>query len=220
MVFAALRAAGMRPRVLAPTSQGYVYHLPSLLSPEESKSLFASLLSIRWRTETDHFGPQQRQTAFFGDEGATFQYVGLTLQPNAWPEALQTARQRANLVAAAHGPERCTACLANHYGEDAGYIPWHHDEVRAHGTARLVLALSLGGERRMLLRRRTVDGALEDEISVRLPPGSAMVMAGDAQTHWEHALPLDPGAAPRRISLTFRTLIPGFEDGLPSPVPG
>ena len=220
----ALRTAGLSPRLLSPLSRGYVYQLPALLSPRDADSLFDFLVARfnGWRTETDHFGRQQRATAYFGDDGTIFSYVGLTLRPSRWPDALEAARARANLVAAAHGTQHFSACLANHYTENACSIPWHSDEVRAHGDSRLVLALSLGGERRMTLRPRhgsTSQPAVQP-MSLRLPAGSAVAMAGDAQEFWEHALPLDPGAAPRRVSLTFRTIVPGYEEGRPPPIPG
>ena len=37
------------------------------------------------------------------------------------------------------------ASLLNHYPASHGYIPWHWDEVRAHGDARIVASVSLGG---------------------------------------------------------------------------
>ena len=43
-------------------------------------------------------------------------------------------------------------------------------------------------------------------------------MAGAAQEHWEHCIPLDEGAAPRRISLTFRSIDLGFEEGRTPPM--
>ena len=47
---------------------------------------------------------------------------------------------------------------------------------------------------------------------IALPSGSALLMAGDAQARYEHALPLDVGAAPARISLTYRSIVPGYEE--------
>ena len=51
-----------------------------------------------------------------------------------------------------------TACLTNNYPEDDGEIPWHYDEVRAHGEAKLVCSVSLGGSRLFCLKRRRADG--------------------------------------------------------------
>ena len=214
----ALRAAGLAPRALSPPECGCVYQIPALLSPAAATSVFDFFCRFGgWRTETDAYGLQQRATAYFGDDGTTFSYVGLTLRPKPWPAELAAVRKRAELVAAAHGT-RITSCLANHYGEGRDSIPWHSDEVRAHGEAKLVLSLSLGGARRMLLRPKGSGGDLPAPVTaLTLPPGSAVGMAGSAQDFWEHSLPLDPGAAPRRVSLTFRTIVPGFEEGRPLP---
>ena len=220
MALARLRSLNLRPCLLSSPQEGTVYQLPSLLSPTEAARAFDALTASSglWRTEVDAFGRQQRETAYFGDDGALFSYVGLRLRPRAWPDAIAAVRERVELVAAAHGT-RFTACLANHYGECAGSIPWHSDEVRAHGATRLVLALSLGGERRMLLRQhRRWPEANSPVLSLRLPSGSAVAMADAAQEHWQHALPLDIGA-PRRISLTFRSIELGFEEGREPPRP-
>ena len=83
-------------------------------------------------------------------------------------------------------------------------------------TSRALVASADG--RRMLLRpkRHSFGGS---PLALALPSGSAVAMAGAAQEHWEHMLPLDPGAAPRRVSLTFRSIVPGFEDGRPPAQP-
>ena len=65
-----------------------------------------------------------------------------------------------------------------------------------------------GDERRALRRRRLSRG---DELRRCLRLHEA-ALAGDAQARYEHALPLDVGAAPARISLTFRSIVPGFEE--------
>ena len=215
-VLRSLRNSNLSPRLLSSPSQGYVYQIHNLLSPSASAALY-EFLAYRfdgWKTEIDAFGPQQRATAYFGDVGTIFSYVGLTLQPRPWPNEMDEARKAANLVAKAHGAVAATACLANHYGEQRNSIPWHSDEVRAHGDSKLVLSLSLGGTRRMCIRPK---GSAGQVMSLHMPAGSAVVLAGDAQEYWEHSLPLDSDNAPRRVSLTFRTIVPWLEQGRPPP---
>ncbi len=143
------------------------------------------------------------------DEGCTFWYVGLRLAPRAWLPCVDAARCAVDRIIGSAHAARITGCLCNHFPQGDGHIPWHGDEVRAHGEAKLVVALSLGGERRLALRRV----ATGEEVSLRLPAGSAFVMSGrDSQTEWQHMLPPDGPDAPRRISLTFRSIVPGFED--------
>jgi len=130
-VLRALRDARLAPRLLAsPSGEGgsasYVYQLPALLPQHESAELFDYFCNRfdGWKTESDAFGRQQRATAYFGEDGAIFSYVGLTCRPKPWPTALANARKRAELVASAHGTQ-VTACLANHYSAGGDSIPWH-----------------------------------------------------------------------------------------------
>ena len=122
-----------------------------------------------------------------------------------------------------------SACLANNYREGQGSIPWHYDEVRAHGEPRIVAALSLGATRRFGLRRRGGGGSGgtgggggggggggSDEAEgayLELEAGSVLAMWGRTQEEFEHELPLRPGDG-HRISLTFRSIVPGFEDAM------
>ncbi|KAL3939108.1 MAG: hypothetical protein SGBAC_006111 [Bacillariaceae sp.] len=136
-----------------------------------------------------------------------------------------------------------TACLVNLYPEEAatgkggggqGFIPWHYDEIRAHGKDKIVASLSLGGPRRFQLRTR---GALNNNsketprmvADLWLPSGSILLMKGEVQENYEHCLPLETKEGgskeqeeeeaeesaitinPLRISLTFRSIVPGYE---------
>lgn len=114
MPLVALREIGLVPRLLAPPSTGYVYQVPNLLRPSLSNPLFEFFTSRfdGWRVEVDAFGLQQRATAYFADDGCTFSYVGLTLRPKPWPDALAAARERVSLVAAAHGTKITAVCTA------------------------------------------------------------------------------------------------------------
>ena len=46
------------------------------------------------------------------------------------------------------------------------------------------------------------------------PSGSLLLMIGNVQEHYEHCLPLmddKEDVNPQRISLTFRSIVPGYE---------
>ena len=210
-----IKRAGCSPVVLANERASHIYLLPGLLDSCESKQLLSAMLEWKhWARESDDFGPQDRLTAYFGDVGADFAYVGLKLTPRPWlPCLLEPLERVQRVVASAYGV-RLTGCLANYYSRGTSHIPWHSDEVRAHGAAKLIASLSVGGERSMGLRNI----ATGEERFIRLPAGSVLVQAGEAQTHWQHCLPLESTDSPLRISLTFRSIEIGFESGraLPS----
>ena len=199
--------------VLVNEDGALVYLVPSLLPIDEADVLFRRLHGCGlWERACDDFGPQQRLSTYWGDERCIFSYVGLVCQPHAWPAFVRGVRRRLNDTIASAHDTALTGCLANNYEAGDGEIVWHRDEVRAHGPAKLVVSLSTGGERPFLLRH----SATGRELRVPLPVGSALVMAGDTQRLWEHALPLEPGA-PHRISLTFRSIEAGFEEGQEPP---
>ena len=203
-------------------------HLPAVLSPEDAAAAFESLHSLPFRCETDEFGPQARETYYCGDPGTDFAFCGLHLCPQGeWPAQLVALRTK---VEAACGlpTGALTGCLANDYPAGKGSIPWHSDEVRAHGDLRAVASLSLGAPRRFRLRRRcgqdsggADDAAVLAEVELR--GGDVLLMSGDCQSHLEHELPLRPTDG-HRISLTFRSIVPGFEEArrrlAPPPAPG
>jgi alkylated DNA repair dioxygenase AlkB len=217
----------------------YEHVLSSDSDPDPAASAMTMLhhlhTHIPWKVETDDFGQQSRPTYYVGDEDCVFSYVGLRLEPNPWTDALRQAREA--VATACHlEPSTLTACLLNLYPPGQGFIPWHYDEVRAHGTETIVAALSLGGPRRFQLRTRNhqasatatatatatgssekapTTGVIFDQL---LPPGSLLVMKGiRTQEYYEHSLPLETDkdgkddAAPLRISLTFRSIVPGYE---------
>jgi len=53
---------------------------------------------VDWARETDDFGPQQRLSCFVGDQGCSFAYVGLFLEPKPWPEPVKRVRERLNAL--------------------------------------------------------------------------------------------------------------------------
>ena len=211
-----------------------VRYYPSALGGGAADALLAALhqpSQLPWRTETDAFGPQARQTAYCADPSCTFAYVGLRLGPAPWPAALLHARAAAARSLGMRNTALLSGCLANHYAPGAGHIPWHYDEVRAHGAPRLVAALSLGGPRLFGLRPRGDGGdggdgagngagdgggaANEQHIQhIELAHGSLLAMWGGTQQAFEHALPLRGDTDARRISLTFRSIVPGHEESL------
>lgn len=131
----------------------------------------------------DVYGRQGRQTAYFGDDNCAFRFCEITLQPQAWPPVVAKVRRKLDAAirawvedgtidcfdAAAGGENEIeknkivdtstrdhlslTACLLNWYQQDKDFIPWHADYVGAHGPAKLVISLTVCGERPMLLRR-------------------------------------------------------------------
>lgn len=205
-----LTMATKKTVVLAKDRDSIISLHENVICPSEADSLLIELSqALPWNVENDNWGPQSRATCYFGDKDCVFSYVGLRLTPRPWTETLQSLRIA---VAKACGldPQMLTACLVNHYPTGEGYIPWHYDEIRAHGPEKIVASLSIGGPRRFRLRTREDDPVvIADRL---LPSGSVLLMRGNSQEKYEHCLPLMSDKDPHRISFTFRSIVPGFEN--------
>jgi hypothetical protein len=81
---------------------------------------------------------------------------------------------------------------------------WHSDDEPELGERPLIASLSLGAPRRFLLRRRD-DHSCKREFL--LGHGDLLVMAGDTQRFYQHALPKTRRPTGERINLTFRQIL-------------
>lgn len=93
--------------------------------------------------------------------------------------------------------------LANRYREGREYMGWHSDNEAALGARPVIASLSLGATRRFVLKRR--QGA--PKIELALAHGSLLVMAGETQANYRHALPRTARPVGERINLTFRRIM-------------
>jgi alkylated DNA repair dioxygenase AlkB len=157
---------------------------------------------LRWRQEKILlFGrrvKQPRLTAWYGDPEARYQYSGLSLEPMPWHPLL--ARLRHRLELALH--HRFNSVLANAYRHGRDSMGWHCDDEPELGAQPLIASLSLGAERRFLLRRK---GARQSSGMV-LSHGSLLVMKGECQETFQHCVPKTAKPTGLRINLTFRLI--------------
>lgn len=185
-----------------PPNGGLQYH-PQAFSSERADALFNCLHSgINWTERTIiMFGRevvQPRLVAFYGDVGQRYRYSGKTLEAPGWPDPLIEIRKRLALIT---GHEfNCVLCNLYRDGKDA--MGWHADNEPELGSEPVIASVSLGGERRFVLKRRS------DGQRVELVPahGSVLVMFGAVQRHWLHQVPRTRKPVDARINLTFRTL--------------
>jgi len=144
---------------------------------------------------------QPRLMAWYGDPEAVYRYSGLTLAPLAWHPLLKRLRDRIEHVTGS----RFNAVLANAYRDGRDSMGWHSDDEPELGDAPVIASLSLGATRRFLLRRRDHGSAKRPpSIVLVLDHGSLLLMQGDSQRVYQHALPRTQRPVTLRINLTFR----------------
>jgi alkylated DNA repair dioxygenase AlkB len=141
-----------------------------------------------------------RLSCWIGDPDAAYTYSGLRLQPRPWPAALRAVRDRLQCELGTD----FNSVLANLYRDGNDRMGWHSDGERELGPAPVIASLSLGACRRFVLRHRRDVAA---KLAIELPHGSLLVMRGDTQRNYRHALPATAKPVGARINLTFRRIV-------------
>lgn len=138
-----------------------------------------------------------RLSCWIGDADARYRYSGALFEPRPWPTALLRVRQQLQEATGA----RFNSVLANLYRNGQDAMGWHSDDEAELGRNPLIASLSLGATRKFALRHRT-DPACK--LALQLGHGSLLIMAGDTQRNYRHALPRTARPVGARINLTFR----------------
>jgi alkylated DNA repair dioxygenase AlkB len=140
-----------------------------------------------------------RLSRWIGDPGASYRYSGVRFEPASWPRALGAIRKG---VSAAAG-EQFNSVLANLYRDGNDTMGWHSDDEAELGAQPIIASLSLGATRKFVLKARAAGGP---KLEIPLGHGSLLVMRGDTQKHFRHALPRTRRPTGERMNLTFRRI--------------
>lgn len=179
--------------------------LPSLFDVAEADTLLQRLLTeVPWRQDVIRlFGrehPLPRLQQWFGDEGLDYTWSGIHLQPLPWSPFLTEIKNR---VEEASGASFNTVLL-NRYRSGKDTVSWHSDNEIDLGPQPVICSVSFGAERDFVLKHAT-NSSIERR-AIYLTHGSLLLMAGETQANWLHALPRRARIAGERVNLTFRQI--------------
>ena len=179
---------------------------PAWLAPAQADALFADLRDgIAWGVHRIRlFGKlvdSPRLSCWIGDPGTAYVYSGTRFEPRTWPAALLPVRERLQRETGI----AFNSVLANLYRDGRDRMGWHSDNEPELGRHPTIASLSLGAERRFVLKHRSVPSL---KRTVVLTHGSLLLMAGDTQASYRHALPASRRVSEPRINLTFRRIVP------------
>lgn len=186
-------------------ADGELWFAAGWLARAEADALFERLMDeVPWETHRIRmFGKavdSPRRSCWIGDPGAAYTYSRTRFEPRPWPPVLQALRARVDAAAGV----AMNSVLANLYRDGADHMGWHADDEPELGPRPVIASLSLGATRRFALRHRR-DGARRAALD--LTHGSLLVMAGDLQANWQHALNKTARPVGPRINLTFRRIL-------------
>lgn len=183
---------------------GIVDDYGRILSEQEADDYLQLLLNtIQWEHDQVVVMGQtittQRQVAWFGDRLFKYKYSGVIHHANLWvPELLDLKKQVEAIV-----QTRFNSCLLNLYENGSQGMAWHSDDEDALGENTVIASLSLGATRKFVLKHKQNN----QKVELNLPHGQLIVMRGNTQHHWLHAIMKSTKVAEPRINLTFRTFI-------------
>jgi alkylated DNA repair dioxygenase AlkB len=191
------------PRNLLPHGGDTRYFGP-IVSSAAADDYFAALMQeIEWQHDRIKlYGKEiitRRKVAWHGNKPYRYTYSHSTKTAQSWTPNL--AKLKREIEAASGATFNC--CLLNLYHSGEEGMAWHADdekELLPHGA---IASVSLGPARRFILR----DKKSKEKCEILLEHGSLLVMQGETQTHWEHALPVMKRVTQPRINLTFRTIV-------------
>lgn len=182
-----------------------LWFAPAWLPAGQADALFDQLRGeVEWEIHRVRlFGRRvdsPRLSCWIGDAGAAYAYSGTRYEPRPWPPLLLDVRRRLSCEL----DRGFNSVLANRYRDGRDCMGWHADNEAALGRQPVIASLSLGATRRFVLKHRH-DASCRHAIL--LPHGSLLVMRGDTQQHYRHALPRTAKPVGERINLTFRTIL-------------
>jgi len=190
---------------------GHAIHLPGAtvafqpawLGAGEAWALFEALDSaLPWeRHRITVYGrtlDAPRMSCWIGDADATYVYSGTRFVPHPWHPMLAALRDRLDRELGA----AFNSVLANLYRDGGDRLGFHRDNEPELGARPLIASVSLGATRRFRFKGR---GA---SVGLDLTHGSLLVMSGDTQRNYQHAVPPTARAVGPRINLTFRRVTP------------
>jgi len=165
------------------------------------------IVSMRGKTYT-----LSRETAFFGDEGTSYNYAGFKRSANAWGTGamgralvqirnyLDKTLDDKDKIGGVFAP---SYALVNWYPDGNSALGAHSDDERDLEPDTSIVSVSFGATRDMVFTKKTGDKA---RVVVSLGSGSVISMRGALQKHWKHAIPVRKRVTTGRFNVTFRTL--------------
>ncbi|WP_107853111.1 alpha-ketoglutarate-dependent dioxygenase AlkB family protein [Oceanimonas marisflavi] len=180
-------------------NQGRLLWWPGAFAAEADDWLAQLSQEIPWQQHRlTMFGREvnePRLSCWMGDW--PYRYSGRERRPVPWHSLVKEMAERLETICG----QPFDGVLLNLYRDGHDSMGWHADNEPELGPNPMVASVSLGEARRFLLRHT---GGEQRELW--LEHGSLLVMAGEMQHHWRHALPRMARAEGLRINLTFRRL--------------
>ena len=190
---------------LLPDNESELFYYPAFYAVQEANRIFSELQNdIAWEQKNiTIYGKQfqePRLSAWYGDDSARYQYSGILLDPKPWTPLLLEIKKKLEQ----EHPFQFNGVLLNYYRNGSDSMGWHRDNEKELGKETVIASLSFGAARSFQVRKYSDKS---HKLDLPLASGSLLIMRGNMQEHWEHALPKRLKLQSPRINLTFRRIV-------------
>ena len=180
---------------------GIVQDYGLVLSAEQSARYLRYFLQhLAWQPDEGMLFGQyyrtKRQVAWYGDEQYQYRYSGALKQAHVWQPALWRLKQQVEQWVG----HPFNSCLANLYQDGTQGLGWHSDDEPNLGKNVVIASLSFGVTRKFSFKHKHT----AYKVDLLLQSGQLLVMRGQTQQYWKHALMKSNKIIQPRINLTFR----------------
>jgi alkylated DNA repair dioxygenase AlkB len=189
-------------RLEMPDAEVILYR--TFFTRDQSDAFYEELSrNAKWKQEQIKFYGKlidlPRLTAWYGDEGKTYSYSGITVHPEPWTPSLLAIKREIEAVSGAI----FNSVLLNFYRGERDSVAWHADDESELGHNPVIGSVSFGGTRAFELKHKRNKSL---RMKIDLGHGSYLLMRGPTQHHWLHQVPKEKKPRQPRINLTFRVI--------------
>lgn len=182
-----------------------IIYYPEFYDKPAADLMYTELVKdILWQQdEIRVFGkihPQPRLTALYGNEGKSYSYSNIKMQPHPWNLLLQKIKSEVEKVAETH----FSTVLLNYYRDGKDSNGWHADNEKELGRNPIIASVSFGEERKFQLKHNINSNA---KMTLNLNHGSLLLMKEGSQVHYKHQIPKASQSKKARVNLTFRMIL-------------
>lgn len=186
------------------STDGCAYMLENFIPQRDQAGIYHTLLNeVAWHEEQYLIYGKSvtapRLVAWYGNPEASYRYSGITHPPLPWHPLLLKLKLDIEKLC----KHDFNSVLCNLYRDGNDSMGWHADKEEELGVNPYIASLSFGDDRLFKFRHNKS----KQTVDVVLAGGTLLLMGGELQHHWRHALPKTKKPKQPRINLTFRKII-------------
>jgi len=205
-----------------PTENTWIAYIPDFFTKQEADAYLEHMMDekqVKFADEKSFYGnPPARQCKWFGDFTYTYSKTSKHL-PCQTPDWLSIVARKVEevthaIMKSAASPKeekqdpprpKFTGILSNLYRTGRDSVSRHPDQEDVLAPGIPIASLSVGAEREFKMWPN-VTGS-HASLYITLAHGSLLIMGGDCQKHWEHAVEKDEDVKEARVNSTFRQYV-------------